>query len=228
MKELNSIKHFNFKRKIQKELKNRISPILFKYNLFDTLELKNDYLDKYHVCEKIINLIHYTSENIDWKLINNTYLNQIEFFENTKSQDFDFIEIIDKSPEYNIVVFIIPKGFSIPLHNHPNMFVISKLIWGSVLINCYDKNISEECNKKTEEYDVFQVEENEKIILKINDIAILSPNKNEITEVIANENSALFDIVLPAYEEKENRPCDYFEVLKIANSNLDDIYLRKI
>jgi len=56
MKELNVIKYINFKRKIQKELKNRISPILFKYNLFETFELKNNYLDKYHEYEKIINL----------------------------------------------------------------------------------------------------------------------------------------------------------------------------
>jgi len=65
-------------------------------------------------------------------------------------------------------------------------------------------------------------------LLKINDIAILSPSKNNIHEVITNENSALFDIVLPAYEEKENRSCDYYENFKMVNSNLDDIYLRKI
>lgn len=226
MKELYSIKHFNYKLKIQKELKKKILPIFNKYNLLETLELRNNYLNKYHECEKMIDLINYTSENIDWKLINITELNKTEFFKNCGRQMFDYIDILDETPNYNIGVFLIPKGNTIPMHNHPNMFVISKVIWGSVLINCFDKKANNE--KNLEEYDVFQVEEKEKINMKKNDIAIVTPDNNNIHEVIAHEDSAFFDIILPAYEEEENRSCDYYEKLTIANSNLDDIYLRKI
>lgn len=226
MRELHSIKHFNYKLKIQKELKKRILPIFRKHSQLDTLDLKNSYLNKYHECEKMINLINYTSENIDWKLINITDLNQQEFFENREKQIFDYIEILDETPNFNVGVFLIPKGNTIPMHNHPNMFVISKVIWGSVLVNCFDRKVNND--KQLEEYDVFQVEEKEKIELKKNDIAILTPDKNNIHEVIAHEDSAFFDIVLPAYEEEENRSCDYYEKLTIANSNLDDVFLRKI
>lgn len=226
MKELYSIKHFNYKLKIQKELKKKILPIFNKYSLLETLELKNNYLNKYHECEKMINLINYTSENIDWRLINITELNQKEYFKNRENQMFDYIDVLDETPNFNIGVFLIPKGNTIPLHNHPNMFVVSKVIWGSVLINNFDKKPTND--RHLEEYDVFQVDEKEKINMKQNDIAILTPDKNNIHEVIAHEDTAFFDIILPAYDEEENRSCDYYEKLKIANSNLDDVYFRKI
>jgi cysteamine dioxygenase len=226
MKELNSIKYFNYKLKIQKELKKRILQVFKKYNHLETLELKNNYLNKYHECEKMINLINYSSENVDWKLINITELNQGEFFKNCEKQKFDYIDILDESPNFNIGVFLVPKGNTLPLHNHPNMFVISKVIWGSVLINCFDRTANND--KNLEEYDVFQAEEKEKLNLKINDIAILTPNKNNIHELIAQEDSAIFDIILPAYDDEENRSCDYYEKLNVANSDLNDIFFRKI
>lgn len=226
MKELSSVKYFSYKLKVQKELKKKILPIFNKYNHFETLELKNDYLNKYHECEKMINLISYVNENIDRKLINITELNQREFFMNKDSQMFDCIDILDESPNFNIGVFLIPKGNTIPLHNHPDMFVISKVIWGSVLINCFDRK--DQKDKQLEEYDVFQANEKEKINLKINDIAILTPNKNNIHEVIAHEDSAFFDIILPAYSDEESRSCDYYEKLTVANSDINDIFLRKI
>jgi len=227
MKELHSIKHFNYKLKVQKELKKKILPIFTKYNHIETLDLKNTYLNKYYECEKMINLINYTSENIDWKLINITELNQKEFFVSREKQNFDYIDILDETPNFNVGVFLIPKGNKLPMHNHPDMFVISKVIWGSVQINCYDRKAIND-DKHLEEYDVFQVEEKEKINLKKNEITILTPNKNNIHEVTAYEDSAFFDIILPAYEEEENRSCDYYEKLIIANSNLNDVYLRKI
>ncbi len=228
MKELSSVKHFNFKRKIQKELRKKIFDIFMKFNSLDSLQLKNDYLNKYHRCEKMINLINFTDENIDRKLINITEINQRGFFIFNHTKKIDYINILDESPDFSAGVFLIPAGKRIPLRNHPNILVISKVIWGKVLINCFDVVNNDE--RQIEEYDVFQIEEKEKFTLKLNDISILTPYKNNIHEVKAYENSALFNIVLPTYDDNEEntRRSEYYEILNIANSDPNNIFLRKI
>ena len=35
-------------------------------------------------------------------------------------------------------IFLLPKGASLPLHDHPQMMVASKLLFGSVTAKCYD------------------------------------------------------------------------------------------
>jgi len=43
-----------------------------------------------------------------------------------------------ESPSFNIVAFILPTGCSLPLHDHPGMLVLSKLIFGKLSICCWD------------------------------------------------------------------------------------------
>lgn len=227
MKELPLAKYFKTKIKFQKDLKKRICPVLDKYYSFATLQEKNNYLDRYSQCDKLVELINYTKQNIDWKLINITEENKQEYFSKMK-YSFDCIDILDNKPDYTVGVFLIPRGNSIPLHNHPNMFVISKIIWGNVLINNYDKVPS---LKRHEAYDCFPVEKKEEKELKLNELAVLTPSQNNIHEVCALEDSALFDIILPAYDGKEDRDCDYFELLNIIetnNENKNKLFLRKI
>jgi len=237
MEELSSLLSMSYKQKIVRELKNKILPIFNYYNNIRNLELKNKYLDNYHNCDKIKDLISFSKQNINNKIINITDKNKNEFFKNINNGMFDYIDILDNTPNFNVGIFLIPKGNCIPLHNHPNIFVISKVIWGSVIINSFDKKIENDenninifnHNNSNSEY-IFKVEENEKINLTANDnqIGVLTPNKNNIHEVIANEDSAFFDIIIPAYDEGQNRPCDYYEKLKIKNNNREEIFLRKL
>jgi len=228
MKEINSMKYFKYKLKIQNELKNLISPIVDKYNLIESLVSRNNYLNNYEKCEKISELINFTKEKIDSKIINITHLNSNEFFDNTNNskQIFDYIEILDNIPFFNVGIFLIPKGNYLPLHNHPNMLVISKVIWGSVQISSYDKQVK--INNQLEKFNIFQVNEKSKVILNLNEISILTPDKNNIHEVIAYEDSAFFDIILPSYDHCQNRECEYFEMIKLKDFNENNLYMRKL
>jgi len=237
MEELSLFLNMSNKNKVIRDLKNKLLPIFNKYNHLPNLGSKNKYFDNYLNCDKIKDLILFTKQNINSNLINISDINQKEYFKNINNVMFDYIDILDNIPNFNVGVFLIPKGNCIPLHNHPNIFVISKVIWGSVVINSFDKITNNDNNNNnifihnySSSEDIFKVEEREKINLNFNDnnIGILTPNKNNIHEVIAYEDSAFFDIILPAYDESKNRPCNYFEKLKINTSTKDEIYLKKL
>lgn len=47
--------------------------------------------------------------------------------------------VIDGCDDYRLVLFFIKKGIRMPLHDHPNMCVFFKLMFGSLNHYGYDK-----------------------------------------------------------------------------------------
>lgn len=50
-------------------------------------------------------------------------------------------QIVWSCPECELVVFIFPCGASIPLHNHPHMTVLSKVLYGTLAMRAYDWDV---------------------------------------------------------------------------------------
>ncbi|CAM9306513.1 unnamed protein product, partial [Ectocarpus sp. 8 AP-2014] len=46
---------------------------------------------------------------------------------------------IAQEATFSIGVFVLPPGACIPLHDHPDMSVVSHVLYGSVKITCYDR-----------------------------------------------------------------------------------------
>lgn len=46
---------------------------------------------------------------------------------------------IEGNEDYRLVMFFIKKGQEMPLHDHPNMSVYFKLMFGKLSYNSYDK-----------------------------------------------------------------------------------------
>jgi quercetin dioxygenase-like cupin family protein len=49
---------------------------------------------------------------------------------------------IEGNDDYRLVLFFIKKGTVMPLHDHPNMSVYFKLMFGRLNMTIYDKNTS--------------------------------------------------------------------------------------
>ena len=222
MKDLFTLQYFKNKTKFQIEVLHLITPIINKYKSINDLILKDEYLNNYKNCGNFSKLLKFTQENINSKIINLTQQNKNLFYENINQ--FDYLDILENKPEYNIGVFLIPKGSRIPLHDHPNILVISKIIFGNVLIKSYDR-IKKGENK---EENFFPVDERNEVNLKINDIGVLTPEYNNIHEVYAIEDSAFFDILIPAYDENNYRICNYYEIIEKKINCKDKIYLKKL
>lgn len=102
--------------------------------------------------------------------------------------------------KYHLVVFIIPPGRKLPLHDHPGMTVISKLVVGQIFCSTYTKHPSfNDCFLKTD-------------MTKSNTDKpwYLTSSEGNFHEFVALKPSVIFDIILPPYDDNEGRICTYY------------------
>jgi hypothetical protein len=119
------------------------------------------------------------------------------------------MHIVDND-KFHISIFIIPKKCKLPLHDHPNMSVLSKVIKGNLKMRSFNiekdrimksgkmlfpANITNDVTKTTKDKSWF-----------------LSPSINNIHEFEAiHETAVVFDVLMPPYSEENGRPCNFYE-----------------
>ena len=95
-----------------------------------------------------------------------------------------------------------------PLHDHPNMAVFFRLVFGGLSYTAFDKvedkfkynQFSEDeylemLDKKTR----VKAKKSRRMGLKEGDLLFVRPSNNNMHEFVATENSCFFDICLPNY-----------------------------
>eukprot|EP00300_Choanocystis_sp_HF-7_P008367 c15869_g1_i4.p1 GENE.c15869_g1_i4~~c15869_g1_i4.p1 ORF type:complete len:141 (-),score=22.25 c15869_g1_i4:108-530(-) len=97
-------------------------------------------------------------------------------------------------------IFLIPKGESIPLHDHRNMTVLTMALFGSARMESYDI-----ISPDSPEHNSLLVEDR---VLIQGDITSLHPDERNIHAIYALENFAMLDITFPPYGDST---CTFYD-----------------
>lgn len=137
---------------------------------------------------------------------------------------------IHQEDAFSLTLFAVRESKSIPLHNHPDMYGIIKVIRGAFKVKSYDLVDLEDVSPPSEgirklaistKYSLGNLRPaiygGERIIsAQDTDTSILKPKENNIHEVTSiNGLSAFVDILAPPYDEGV-RDCHFFSVLGAA------------
>lgn len=100
---------------------------------------------------------------------------------------------------FHLGIFLIPKHHRIPLHDHPGMLVISKLLVGTLHVKSYSKGPPGTAMRR------------EGLLSGDKFAALITyPEEGNLHEFTALESCAIFDVLLPPYNPQDGRHCQYY------------------
>ncbi|KAL6317221.1 hypothetical protein AAG906_029974 [Vitis piasezkii] len=120
---------------------------------------------------------------------------------------------IRECDNFSMGVFCFPAGGTFPLHDHPNMTVLSKLLYGSVQVKAYDWVKAENSSCRT--IGLAGIVTNS-IFNAPREPSILFPRSGgNIHSFTALTPCAILDVLAPPYSEEFGRPSTYFNDMPI-------------
>lgn len=117
---------------------------------------------------------------------------------------------IAETQHYSVGVFLLAPGATIPLHDHPNMCVVSNVLFGSVHCRSFDW-----MDPDADHADGGDCYEVHNASLCANDTRALYPHSGGNIHMFTaggDYGCAILDVLGPPYDDHEGRPCDYYEV----------------
>uniref|UniRef100_A0A2I3H2Z9 2-aminoethanethiol dioxygenase n=1 Tax=Nomascus leucogenys TaxID=61853 RepID=A0A2I3H2Z9_NOMLE len=132
---------------------------------------------------------------------------------------------------FSLGVFLLKSGTSIPLHDHPGMHGMLKVLYGTVRISCMDKldagggqrpralppEQQFEPPLQPRERDAVRpgVLRSRAEYTEASGPCILTPHRDNLHQIDAVEGPAAFlDILAPPYDPDDGRDCHYYRVLE--------------
>ncbi|KAG4927570.1 hypothetical protein GLYMA_19G115600v4 [Glycine max] len=119
-----------------------------------------------------------------------------------------------KCDNFSLCIFFIPEGGVIPLHNHPDMTVFSKLLLGLMHIKSYDW-----VEPEASDDNMLQPQSQLRLArLKVDKVftsscgtSVLYPTTGgNIHEFTAITPCAVLDVIGPPYSKEDGRDCSYY------------------
>jgi len=101
-------------------------------------------------------------------------------------------------------IFLVPKGGRLPLHNHPDMKVASRLLFGTLQVQSYSWEDSEELTATLAHEGVVTAPA----------LLTLEEERGNLHDLVAisEEGAAFFDVLCPPYSPSTGRDCSYYEI----------------
>lgn len=173
---------------------------------------------------KIMSQLSHKDINLNKELMSesNNSLPSLSLFE-SKRAPVSYVSIYE-TQHFHMCVFGLKHNSIIPLHDHPDMYGLIKVIFGSVTLSHYTplprdstyilpKEVSKKISKWQTNLLVPTVHNgNTTIDSKTQDVCVLTPNERNIHSVQSMGGSAaILDILSPPY--REDRECHYYKMI---------------
>ena len=111
---------------------------------------------------------------------------------------------IVENDEYAIAAFLLEPHAKIPLHDHPGMTVLSKVVRGSLRVTSFDVGADGKARRSIS------------LMTSADGPAALFPSVDNVHEFQAGAGGAcVLDVIVPPYDEDAGRACHYFEAVAI-------------
>ena len=141
-----------------------------------------------------------------------------------------YIHLTEVPEQYSIGIFVFPPFSRIPLHDHPEMCVLSRLLYGD--LQCLSLDLpgaspddpqGRGLQQQDSIYDARQLRhlpegsrrayKNPIKHLHAPDVSLLFPYKGNLHEFFAGPNgAAVLDILLPPYDMDHDRDCTFYDI----------------
>lgn len=146
---------------------------------------------------------------------------------------------------FSMGVFLLRHGASIPLHDHPGMHGMLKVLYGKVSIRSFDKLLepTDETTPVNNQYPQFdpplpaapQSDSLRRSVLRsVGEFSadsgpcLLSPQRDNLHQIDAVEGPAAFlDILSPPYDPEDGRDCHYYKVLQPVSAEGTDSEMKQ-
>ncbi|KAI4386627.1 hypothetical protein MLD38_004544 [Melastoma candidum] len=137
---------------------------------------------------------------------------------------------IHKCRNFSLCILFLPSGGVIPLHNHPGMTVLSKLLLGSVHVRSYDWivpcDLSNLCLiPGSSNARPARAKMNGQITAPCKSSVLYPTTGGNIHEFKAVTPCAILDVIGPPYSQQDGRDCSYYRVVPspefLADGRLD-------
>ena len=113
---------------------------------------------------------------------------------------------IVENDEYAIAAFALAPGAKIPLHDHPGMTVLSRVVCGSLQVTSFDVGADGKARRSIS------------AMTSADGPAALFPCQDNVHEFRAGADGAcVLDVIVPPYDDDAGRACHYFETAAIGD-----------
>ncbi|XP_033836041.1 2-aminoethanethiol (cysteamine) dioxygenase b [Periophthalmus magnuspinnatus] len=124
---------------------------------------------------------------------------------------------ICETDHFSMGIFLLKSGTSIPLHDHPGMYGMLKVLYGKVRISCFDRLQRPSPPQAHTDSLRLSVLRSTGEFTPESGPCVLYPDRDNLHQIDAVDGpTAFMDILAPPYDPDNGRDCHYYTVLTEA------------